>query len=56
MALNQTNKLVWIVYTIYKARKISLEELDQKWMDNTDQSGGLEMQKTHVPQTEVEHL
>lgn len=45
MALNQTNKLVWIVETIYKARKISFEDLNRKWMDNTDLSGGLEMQK-----------
>lgn len=45
MALNQTNKLVWIVETIYKARKISFEDLNQKWMENTDLSGGVEMLK-----------
>lgn len=28
MALNQTNKLVWIVETIFRARKISFEELN----------------------------
>ena len=45
MALNQTNKLVWIVETIYKARKITFEELNQRWMDNIDLSGGEEMLK-----------
>ena len=34
MALNQTNKLVWIVETIYRAHKISFEELNRRWMDN----------------------
>lgn len=33
MALNQTNKLVWIVETIYRAHKISFEELNRRWMD-----------------------
>lgn len=45
MALNQTNKLVWIVETIYKARKITFEDLNRKWMDNVDISGGEEMLK-----------
>ena len=36
MALNQTNKLVWIVDTIYKARKITFEELNRRWMDNVE--------------------
>ena len=45
MALNQTNKLVWIVETIYKARKITFEDLNRKRMDNVDLSGGEEMLK-----------
>lgn len=45
MALNQTNKLVWIVETIYRAHKISFEELNHRWMDNVDLSGGEEMLK-----------
>ena len=45
MALNQTNKLVWIVETIYRAHKISFEELNRRWMDNIDLSGGEEMLK-----------
>ncbi len=45
MALNQTNKLVWIVETIYRAHKISFEELNHRWMNNVDLSGGEEMSK-----------
>ena len=45
MALNQTNKLVWIVETIHKARKITFEELNRQWMDNVDLSGGEELLK-----------
>ena len=45
MALNQTNKLVWIVDTIYKARKITFEELNRRWIDNIDLSGGEELLK-----------
>lgn len=45
MALNQINKLVWIVETIYKAQKITFEELNRRWMDNVDLSGGEEMLK-----------
>lgn len=45
MALNQTNKLVWIVETIYHTHKISFEELNRRWMDNVDLSGGEEMLK-----------
>ena len=45
MALNQTNKLVWIMETIYRVHKISFEELNRRWMDNVDLSGGEEMLK-----------
>lgn len=45
MALNQTNKLVWIVETIFKAGKITFEDLNRKWMNNNDLSGGEEMLK-----------
>lgn len=45
MALNQTNKLVWIVETIYRAHKISFEELNHRRMDNVNLSGGEEMLK-----------
>ena len=44
MPLNQTNKLVWIVETIYRAHKITFEELNRRWMDNVDdmKSGSVE--------------
>ncbi len=45
MAKNQIEKLVWIVDTIRKARKITFEELNEKWIDDDDFSGGLEMLK-----------
>ena len=45
MALNQINKLVWIIETICKARKITFEDLNRKWIDNVDLSGGEEMLK-----------
>lgn len=45
MALNQTNKLVWIVKTIQRARKITFEDLNRKWQENQDLSGGEEMLK-----------
>ncbi len=45
MALNQTNKLVWIVETIYKAHKITFEDLNRKWQENEGLSGGEEILK-----------
>lgn len=45
MALNQINKLVWIVETISRVGMISFEELNRKWMDNQDLSNGEEMLK-----------
>ena len=45
MALNQINKLVWIIETICKARKITFEDLNRNWIDNVDLSGGEEMLK-----------
>ena len=53
MALNQTNKLVWIVETICRAHKISFEELNHRWMDNVDLSGGEEMLKRTFHKWEV---
>lgn len=45
MALDKTCKLAWLVDTIYKAKKISFEELNCKWKENEDLSGGLKMVK-----------
>lgn len=34
MAKNLLNKCVWLVETIYKAKKISLSEINRRWLDN----------------------
>lgn len=39
---NLLNKYVWLVETIYKAGRITFEEINQKWLDN-DLSGGVEL-------------
>lgn len=42
MAKNLLNKYVWLVETIYKAKRISFEEICQHWLDN-DMSEGKPM-------------
>ena len=42
MAKNLLNKYVWLVETIYKAKKISFKEINERWLDN-DLSEGKEM-------------
>lgn len=44
MAKNLLNKYVWLVETIYKAKKISFEDINRHWMDN-DMSEGKELPK-----------
>lgn len=44
MAQNQMNKYVWLVDTIHCAGKISLEDINRKWLDN-DLSEGIEIPK-----------
>lgn len=39
MAKNLLNKYVWLVETIYKAKRISFEEINRRWLDN-DMSEG----------------
>jgi hypothetical protein len=39
MAKNLLNKYVWLVDTIYKAKRISYEDINRKWVDN-DMSEG----------------
>ncbi len=34
MAKNTVNKYVWLVETIYKAKKISFEEISRRWQEN----------------------
>ena len=33
MSKNQINKYVWLVESIYKAKKISLEEINRRWLE-----------------------
>lgn len=42
MAKNLLNKYVWLVETIYKAKRITFEEINEKWLDN-DMSQGVEL-------------
>ena len=57
MARNQIKKYVWLVETIYKAKKISLKEINSKWLE-TDLSEGLEIPRRtfHTWRNEVEDL
>jgi len=45
MALNQTNKITWLIKTILDTGKITFEEINRKWMANEDMSGGKELLK-----------
>ncbi|MBE6312826.1 MAG: WYL domain-containing protein [Bacteroidales bacterium] len=42
---NLTSKYVWVIETINRAKKISFEELNEKWLDDTDISRGIELPK-----------
>lgn len=42
MAKNLLNKYVWLIGTIYNAGRISLEDINHRWL-NTDMSEGLEI-------------
>jgi hypothetical protein len=39
MAKNTVNKYVWLVDTIYKAKKISFEDINKQWLDNEMSEG-----------------
>ncbi len=45
MAQNQLNKLVWLVDTINRARFITFEDINRKWIDNKDLNNGDELLK-----------
>ena len=45
MPINQLNKITWIVNTIANAGKISFEDLNRKWRNNVDMSGGEDLSK-----------
>lgn len=57
MSPNLLNKYVWLVETIYKAKYISFEEINQRWLDD-DISEGLEIPKRtfHTWLHEVEEM
>ena len=42
MSKNQINKYVWLVETLYKAKKITLKEINRKW-SQTELSEGEEL-------------
>ena len=42
MSKSQINKYVWLVETLYHAKKITLKEINRRWLD-TDLSEGLEI-------------
>jgi len=42
MSQNQINKYVWLVETLYHAKKITLKEINRRWLE-TDLSEGLEI-------------
>lgn len=44
MATNQVNKYIWLVDTIHRAGKISLEEINRRWIMN-DMSEGVDIPK-----------
>lgn len=44
MATNQVNKYVWLVDTIHRAKRISFEGINRRWLAN-DMSDGLEIPK-----------
>ena len=49
MSQNLINKYVWLVETLYHAKKITLKEINRRWLE-TDLSEGLEIQigRAHV--------
>ena len=42
MAINLLNKYIWLVETIHKARRITFEEINERWLDN-EMSEGVEL-------------
>ena len=57
MSKNQINKYVWLVETLYKAKKITLKEINRRWLE-TDLSEGLEIPRRtfHTWKNEVEDM
>ena len=57
MSKNQINKYVWLVETLYKAKKITLKEINRQWLE-TDLSEGLEIPRRtfHTWKNAVEEM
>ena len=57
MSKNQINKYVWLVETLYHAKKITLKEINRRWLE-TDLSEGLEIPRRtfHTWKNEVEEM
>lgn len=57
MSKNQINKYVWLVETLYKAKKITLKEVNRRWLDS-DFSEGKEIPRRtfHTWKNEVEDI
>lgn len=39
------SKYVWVIETIYRRRKISFKELNERWVDDIDISRGVDIPK-----------
>ena len=57
MSKNQINKYVWLVETLYRAKKITLKEINRRWLE-TDLSEGLEIPRRtfHTWKNAVEEM
>ena len=57
MAKNLLNKYVWLVETIYKAKKITYEEINQSWLDNDlSESNPLPLRTFHKWRIAIEEM
>ena len=57
MSKNQINKYVWLVKTLYHAKKITLKEINRRWLD-TDLSEGIDLPRRtfHTWKNAVEEM
>ena len=57
MAKNLLNKYVWLVETIYKAKKITIEEINQRWLDDDLSEGKpLPLRTFHTWRQNIEQM
>ena len=57
MAKNLLNKYVWLVETIYKAKKITFEEINQRWLDDDLSEGKpLPLRTFHTWRQNIEEM